>query len=155
MEPNEEFIWIATYGDQKSGMRMHFGKSIDDPIPFILTVTPRYVAHQNANDPSSKNSGVAALLQGKTRGPKEDCIKLQEARLECRGSHVGSHLAAQLERTADAADEAPIRLTGPVTLVVDEQTGGGASCRHWTHLCSRPVRCGWFLWGLTMATSVA
>jgi len=46
VEPTEEFIWIATYGDIKSGMRMHFGKSIDDPIPFILTVTPRYVAHQ-------------------------------------------------------------------------------------------------------------
>src|SRR5262245_61555453 len=85
MEPNEEFLWIATYGDQKNGMRMHFGKSIDDPIPFILTVTPRYVS--NANNPSAKNSGVAAFLQGKARGLKEDCIKLQAG---IRGSYVGS-----------------------------------------------------------------
>jgi hypothetical protein len=45
-EPNDKFMWIATYGDVKSGMRMHFGKSNDDPIPFILTITPGYVAHQ-------------------------------------------------------------------------------------------------------------
>ena len=40
----EEFKWIRTHGDKEVGMRVYFGKSLDDPIPFILTITPGYVA---------------------------------------------------------------------------------------------------------------
>ena len=42
----EEFLWIKTTGDLKTGMRLQFGASRDDPIPFILTVTPSYIAHK-------------------------------------------------------------------------------------------------------------
>jgi hypothetical protein len=48
MSHNEEFVWIRNEGDMRSGglMRVYFGKSHDDPIPFILTVMPSYVARK-------------------------------------------------------------------------------------------------------------
>jgi hypothetical protein len=43
----EEFLWIETRGDERTGyMHLRFGKSLDDPMPFVLTVTPSYVAHK-------------------------------------------------------------------------------------------------------------
>jgi hypothetical protein len=43
----EEFLWIKTSGDIGTGfMRLQFGMSRDDPMPFILTVMPSYVAHK-------------------------------------------------------------------------------------------------------------
>jgi len=43
----EDFVWLDTKGDLASGlMRLYFGKSRDDPIPFILTVMPQYVARK-------------------------------------------------------------------------------------------------------------
>jgi len=46
-EPDEPFVWIRGMGDPNARlMRIYFGKSSDDPIPFILTVTPEYVAHK-------------------------------------------------------------------------------------------------------------
>lgn len=46
----EEFLWIKTSGDIGSGfMRFQFGMSRDDPMPFILTVMPSYVAHKTQN----------------------------------------------------------------------------------------------------------
>ena len=43
----EEFLWIETRGDEKTGhMYLSFGKSRDDLMPFVLTVTPSYVARK-------------------------------------------------------------------------------------------------------------
>jgi hypothetical protein len=43
----EDFLWISSTGDQRSGnMQIRFGKGGGDPIPFILTVTPAYVANK-------------------------------------------------------------------------------------------------------------
>jgi hypothetical protein len=45
-EPDyDRFVWIRTFGDERAYvMRLHFGASPDDQMPFILTVTPEYVA---------------------------------------------------------------------------------------------------------------
>jgi phage host-nuclease inhibitor protein Gam len=43
---DEEFQWIRTEGTLASGMKVYFGASNDDPIPFILTVTPTYAAQK-------------------------------------------------------------------------------------------------------------
>ena len=41
----DEFLWIETLGDERTGyMHLRFGKSRDDPVPF--TVAPSYVAHK-------------------------------------------------------------------------------------------------------------
>jgi hypothetical protein len=46
-EPDEPFVWINSMGDVSGWlMRVYFGKSPDDPMPFILTVTAAYVAHK-------------------------------------------------------------------------------------------------------------
>jgi hypothetical protein len=43
----EEFRWIKTSGDPRTGfMQVHFGTAPADPMPFILAVTPTYVAHK-------------------------------------------------------------------------------------------------------------
>ena len=42
----DEFVWIDTSGEGTGSMRLRFGTSHDDPMPFILTVTPSYVAHK-------------------------------------------------------------------------------------------------------------
>ena len=42
-----EFLWIETRGDEKTGhMYLSFGKPRDDLMPFVLTVTPSYVARK-------------------------------------------------------------------------------------------------------------
>jgi hypothetical protein len=85
MDPNEEFIWIATYGDQTSGMRMHFGNSIDDPIPFILTVTPRYVAHQ-------MQTTLPLKTQELQRYCKEKREDLRKIALHCKQSGLNAEV---------------------------------------------------------------
>ena len=43
----EEFLWIENRGNERTGhMDLRFGRSHDDPMPFVLTVTPSYVAHK-------------------------------------------------------------------------------------------------------------
>ena len=44
---DEPFVWIKSLGDERGWlMRVYFGKSPNDPMPFILTVMPGYVAHK-------------------------------------------------------------------------------------------------------------
>ena len=43
---DEDFRWIRTEGTLASGMKVYFGASHDDQLPFILTVTPIYAAHK-------------------------------------------------------------------------------------------------------------
>ena len=44
---DEPFVWIKSLGDERGWlMRVYFGKSPNDPMPFILTVMPEYVAHK-------------------------------------------------------------------------------------------------------------
>ena len=44
---DEPFVWIKSLGDERSElMRIYFGRSPNDPMPFILTVMPEYVAHK-------------------------------------------------------------------------------------------------------------
>src|SRR5207244_3816579 len=40
------FLWINTSGEGAGSMHLRFGTSRDDPMPFVLTVTPSYVAHK-------------------------------------------------------------------------------------------------------------
>ena len=43
----QEFVWIDTRSDKTTGIiYLRFGKSLDDPMPFVLTVTPSYVAQK-------------------------------------------------------------------------------------------------------------
>ena len=46
-ESDEPFVWIKSMGDPSGWlMRVYFGRSPDDPKPFILTVTAAYVVHK-------------------------------------------------------------------------------------------------------------
>jgi len=42
----EDFVWLDTKGDIAGKMLLRFGKSPDEPRPFIPTVMPQYVAHK-------------------------------------------------------------------------------------------------------------
>jgi hypothetical protein len=47
----EEFVWLDTKGDTAGLMRLRFGKSSDDPSPFILTVMQSYIAEKIQKTP--------------------------------------------------------------------------------------------------------
>jgi hypothetical protein len=39
------FVLIEKLGELNGHVRLKYGSAINDPLPFILTVTPQYVAH--------------------------------------------------------------------------------------------------------------
>jgi hypothetical protein len=43
---DEEFQWIRTEGALASGMKVYFGASQDEQLPFVLTITPTYAAQK-------------------------------------------------------------------------------------------------------------
>jgi hypothetical protein len=46
-----DFDLIGTAGDLGGNFRLRYGTGPDDPIPFILTLTPQYVAREIGKTP--------------------------------------------------------------------------------------------------------
>jgi hypothetical protein len=55
---------------------LKYGEAFDDPQPFVLTVTPQYVAHETAKSPPISGSDVHAYIMAhaaKLRATAQNC----------------------------------------------------------------------------------